>query len=95
LAKRAGTVALRERMEWVLAAIKDSAWGREEAKAYGALRARLESSGRPGNMDLRLPLMPLRRAAVLVTNDKALHRLMSCMLPVIGLPTSYSWCSPI
>ena len=40
LAKRPDAIALRERMEWFLAAIKILPWGSEEAKAYGALRAK-------------------------------------------------------
>src|ERR1700690_2325847 len=46
LAKRPEATALRERMEWFLAAVKVLPWGRDEARAYGALRAKLESSGK-------------------------------------------------
>jgi tRNA(fMet)-specific endonuclease VapC len=73
LAKRPEATALRERMEWFLAAVKILPWGRDEAKAYGALRARLESSGKTlGNMDMQIAAHAIALGAVLVTNDKAL-----------------------
>jgi len=72
LDKRPEATALRERMEWFLAAIKILPWGREEAKAYGALRARLESSGKTlENMDMQIAAHAVATGAVLVTNDKA------------------------
>src|ERR1035441_5971453 len=72
LAKRPEAVALRERMEWFLSAVKVLPWGSEEAKAYGALRARLESSGKSlENMDLQIAAHAVATGAVLVTNDKA------------------------
>ncbi len=72
LAKRPEAVALRERMEWFLAAIKILSWGSEEAKAYGALRARLESFGMTlENMDMQIAAHAVAAGAVLVTNDKA------------------------
>jgi len=72
LAKRPEALALRERMEWFLAAVKVLPWGSEEAKAYGALRARLESSGKSlGNMDMQIAAHAVATGAVLVTNDKA------------------------
>jgi tRNA(fMet)-specific endonuclease VapC len=72
LAKRPEAVALRERMEWFLAAIKILSWGSEEAKAYGALRASLESSGKTlENMDMQIAAHAIALGATLVTNDKA------------------------
>jgi tRNA(fMet)-specific endonuclease VapC len=72
LAKRPEATALRERMEWFLAAIKILPWGCDEAKAYGALRAKLESSGKSlQNMDLQIAAHAVALGAVLVTNDKA------------------------
>jgi tRNA(fMet)-specific endonuclease VapC len=72
LAKRPEATALRERMEWFLAAIKILPWGREEAKTYGALRARLESSGKTlQNMDMQIAAHAIATGATLVTNDKA------------------------
>ena len=75
LAKRPEATALRERMDWFLAAVKVLPWGREEAKAYGALRAKLESSGQPlENMDMQIAAHAIAAGAVLVTNDKAFER---------------------
>jgi tRNA(fMet)-specific endonuclease VapC len=72
LAKRPEATALRERMEWFLAAIKVLPWGRDEARAYGALRAKLESSGKTlENMDMQIAAHAIAIGAVLVTNDKA------------------------
>ena len=72
LAKRPEAVALRERMEWFLAAVKVLPWGRDEARAYGALRAKLESSGKTlENMDMLIAAHAIATGAVLVTNDKA------------------------
>ncbi len=72
LAKRPEATALLERMEWFLAAVRVVPWGRDEAKVYGALRAKLESSGKTlENMDLQIAAHALATGAVLVTNDKA------------------------
>src|ERR1039457_277142 len=72
LAKRPEATALRERMEWFLAAVKVLPWGRDEARAYGALRAKLESSGKTlENMDMLIAAHAIATSAVLVTNDKA------------------------
>lgn len=72
LAKRPEAVALRERMEWFLAAVNVLAWGRPEAQAYGALRARLEFSGkRLENMDMQIAAHAIAADAILVTSDKA------------------------
>jgi tRNA(fMet)-specific endonuclease VapC len=76
LAKRPEAVALRERMEWFLAAVKVLPWGSEEAKAYGALRARLESSGKTlENMDMQIASHAVATGATLVTNDKVFGQL--------------------
>jgi len=75
LAKRPEATALRERMEWLLAAMKVLPWGREEAKAYGALRAKLESCGKSlQNMDLQIAAHAVAAGAVLVTNDRAFEQ---------------------
>jgi tRNA(fMet)-specific endonuclease VapC len=71
LAKRPKAAALRERMEWFLAAVKVLPWGRDEAKAYGALRAKLELSGTPlENMDMQIAAHAIATGATLVTDDK-------------------------
>jgi tRNA(fMet)-specific endonuclease VapC len=72
LAKRPEAAALRERMEWFLAGVNVLPWGRNEAKAYGALRAKLELSGKPlENMDMQIAAHAIATGAALVTNDKA------------------------
>jgi tRNA(fMet)-specific endonuclease VapC len=72
LSKRPEAIVLRERMEWFLSAIKILPWGREEAKSYGALRAKLESAGKTlGNMDMQIAAHAIAAGAVLVTKDKA------------------------
>ena len=76
LAKRPEATALRERMEWFLAAVKILPWGRDEAKSYGALRAKLEFSGKTlGNIDMQIAAHAIALGAVLVTNDRALAQI--------------------
>jgi tRNA(fMet)-specific endonuclease VapC len=93
LAKRPDATALRERMEWFLAAVKVLSWGRDEAKAYGALRAKLESSGKSlGNMDMQIAAHAIAASATLVTNDKAfaqvddLHATVNWATDLAGAP---------
>jgi tRNA(fMet)-specific endonuclease VapC len=51
-------------------------WGHEEAVAYGELRARLQASGSPlGALDTLIAAHALAVDAVLVTHDKAFHKL--------------------
>jgi tRNA(fMet)-specific endonuclease VapC len=69
LAKRPEATALRERMEWFLAAIKVLPWGRDEARAYGKLRAKLESSGKILE-NMEIAAHAIAAGAILVTNDK-------------------------
>lgn len=72
LAKKPEAVALRERMEWFIGAMKVMPWASNEAKAYGELRAKLESVGKTlQNMDLQIAAHAIATGAVLVTNDKA------------------------
>jgi tRNA(fMet)-specific endonuclease VapC len=72
LAKRPEATALRERMEWFLSAVKVLPWGRDEARKYGAVRARLESSGKTlENMDMQIAAHAIAISAVLVTHDNA------------------------
>ena len=72
LAKRPEATALLERMEWFLAAVQVVPWGRDEARAYGALRAKLELSGKTlENMDMQIAAHAIATGAVLVTNGKA------------------------
>ena len=72
LAKRPEATALRDLMEAFLASIRVLPWGRDEADAYGLLRAKLESAGKTlGSMDLMIAAHAVSTTAVLVTNDKA------------------------
>lgn len=51
-------------------------WGREEAIVYGDLRARLQAAGTPlGALDTLIAAHALAIDAVLVTHDKAIHKL--------------------
>jgi tRNA(fMet)-specific endonuclease VapC len=64
-------------------AVKVLPWGREEAKAYGALRAKLESSGKTlENMDMQIAAHAIAvRARLLVTNDKSLRARWTIFTP--------------
>ena len=47
-------------------------WGRDEAEAYGRVRAKLEKGGLSlGNMDMMIAAHAIVTGATLVTNDKA------------------------
>jgi tRNA(fMet)-specific endonuclease VapC len=51
-------------------------WGHEEAVAYGELRARLQAVGSPlGALDTLIAAHALALDAVLVSHDKAFHKL--------------------
>lgn len=72
LAKRPHATALKLLMDGFLASIRILPWGRDEAQAYGVLRARLEAFGITlGNMDMMIAAHAVTTGAVLVTNDKA------------------------
>lgn len=72
LAKRPEATGLRTLMEGFLASIRVLTWGRDEAEAYGLLRAKLEAAGKTlGSMDLMIAAHAIATDAVLVTNDKA------------------------
>jgi tRNA(fMet)-specific endonuclease VapC len=72
LAKTPNAHILRASIEGFLAKIQILDWGRDEALAYGVLRAKLEASGRMlGNMDLMIAAHAIALGAMLVTNDKA------------------------
>ena len=72
LAKRPHATALKLLMDGFLASIRILPWGRDEAQAYGVLRAKLETHGITlGNMDMMIAAHAVTTGAVLVTNDKA------------------------
>lgn len=63
-------------MERFLAKATVLPWGHEAAVAYGELRARLQAAGSPmGALDTLIAAHALAIDAVLVTHDKAFHRL--------------------
>jgi tRNA(fMet)-specific endonuclease VapC len=89
LAKRPEATALHERMEWFLAAIKVLPWGRDEARAYGKLRARLEAAGKMlENMDMEIAAHAIAAGAILVTNDKVFAQ-------VVDLKSTVNWATDL
>jgi tRNA(fMet)-specific endonuclease VapC len=72
LARKPEATALKALMDGFLASIQVLPWGRNEAEAYGRVKARLERSGISlGNMDMMIAAQAIVTGAVLVTNDKA------------------------
>lgn len=72
LARNPGANVLRAAMEAFLARMKVLSWGRDEARAYGELRAKLETAGKTlSNLDLLIAAHAVGADAVLVTNDRA------------------------
>jgi len=71
LAKRPEATALKALMEGFLASIQVLPWDRDEADAYGRVRAKLEKNGISlGSMDMMIAAHASASGAVLVTNDK-------------------------
>ena len=76
LAKTPKATVIRSVVEAFVAKIQVLPWGREEALAYGAFRAKQEAAGKPiGNLDMLIAAHAISVGAVLVTNDKALLRI--------------------
>jgi tRNA(fMet)-specific endonuclease VapC len=72
LAKRPEATTVKAVMDGVLARLRILPWGRDEAQAYGVLRAKLEASGTTlGHMDMLIAAHSVSTGAVLVTNDNA------------------------
>ena len=68
-----------------MAKIQILPWGRDEAYAYGRLRAKQQSAGKPlGNLDLLIAAHAVSVGAILVTNDKAFSH-------VADLPGILNW----
>ncbi len=78
VAKSGDGEAKRKSLEWFLARIKVLAWGREEAAAYGILRARQEQLGKSlGPLDMQIAAHAITIGAILVTNDRAFRQVES------------------
>ena len=72
LVRRPEATVLKTLMDGFLASIRVLPWSRDEADAYGRVRAKLEKSGMSlGNMDMMIAAHAIAAGAVLVTNDKA------------------------
>lgn len=72
VAKSPNVKTLRPALEGFLAKIQILPWGRDEAHAYGRLRAKQEAAGKPlGNLDMLIAAHAVSVGAILVTNDKA------------------------
>ena len=71
--KHATRIAMMERFLSKATVVQ---WGHEEAVAYGELRAHLQAAGSPlGALDTLIAAHALAIDAVLVTHDKAFHKL--------------------
>jgi tRNA(fMet)-specific endonuclease VapC len=85
LAKSPNATALRSSLEGFFAKIQILPWAREEALAYGQLRAKQEAAGKIlGNLDLLIAAHAIAVGAILVTNDKAFAQ-------VADLPDTVNW----
>ena len=85
VAKSPKAETFRAALEGFLAKIQILPWGREEAQAYGRLRAKQEAVGKPlGNLDMLIAAHAVSVGAILVTNDKAFSH-------VADLPGILSW----
>ena len=75
MAKSAISGERKRAVEGFMAKIEVLPWGREEALAYGALRAKLESTGRIlGNLDLLIAAHAVSVRATMITADKAFRQ---------------------
>jgi tRNA(fMet)-specific endonuclease VapC len=72
VARRPNNPALVASLEAFLSKIQILGWGRDEAKAYGRLRAKQEATGKTfGNLDMLIAAHVIAIGGVLVTNDKS------------------------
>lgn len=89
LAKRPQAHSLRAAIEALLFKLQILPWGREEAAAYGILRAKLESAGKTLDaMDMLIAAHAMAVRAVLVTNDQAFQQ-------VENLPGTVNWATDV
>ena len=83
LAKRPRATTIRTLMEAFIASIPVLPWSRNEAEAYGLLRAKLEERGLTlGSMDLMIAAHAMAVAAILVTSDQAFRQVDDLLTPV-------------
>jgi tRNA(fMet)-specific endonuclease VapC len=85
IAKSSRAPVVFSAVEAFLAKIQVLPWGSQEARAYGVLRAKQESQGKPlGNLDIMIAAHAVAQMAILVTNDKAFQQ-------VPDLPGIVNW----
>ncbi len=78
LAKSGGSEAHRQSLEWFLARMRVLPWGRDEAAAYGLLRAKQEHIGKSlAPLDTQIAAHAVAIGAVVVTNDRAFQQVDS------------------
>jgi tRNA(fMet)-specific endonuclease VapC len=81
LAKRPHAHALAVAIDGFLAKVPMLPWDRDEAVAYGRLRARIEAAGKAlGNLDMLIAAQAIARGATLVTSDTALFQVTELRL---------------
>lgn len=89
LAKSPNGPALRVSIEAFFTKLQILPWGRDEAVAYGQVRARQEAAGKTlGNLDMLIAAHAISVNAILVTNDKAFAH-------VPDLSGTVSWASDL
>jgi tRNA(fMet)-specific endonuclease VapC len=72
VARRPNSHTLLASLEAFFTKIQILPWGRDEAMAYGQLRAKQEASGKTlGNLDMLIAAHAIALGAILVTNDNA------------------------
>ena len=75
LAKRSPSIKVRNSLEGFLASVEILPWGRDQADAYGLIRAKLEVAGKTlESMDLMIAAHAVSLDAVLVTSDKVFRQ---------------------
>jgi tRNA(fMet)-specific endonuclease VapC len=71
IAKSCGNAQRNKSLEWFLAKLNVYPWGREEAAAYGQLRAKQKVMGKTlGPLDTQIAAHAVALGAILITNDK-------------------------
>lgn len=76
-------------LDWFLLRITVHPWGREEAAAYGQLRAKQEAMGKTlGPLDMQIAAHAVALGAILITSDKAFRN-------VAGLAGVENWATDL